>query len=682
MKYSFCLMACFIAYCGSAQPGAASNATLIQLLRLPDDTLKVAKLLKLGDTYTNHSTPLDRLAAARQAMAVAEKIQWEEGFAACQQVLGRAYWETGAFDTAKILHLKSLKAFREKGNQHRVALLLHFLGQDYADSGDYSTALDYLTQALEAYAALKDYLNQSSINNIIAWVYEELGMKPQAMRHNYDALVLSEKIGNQYLIGINAGNVADGYLDQGEYRKAIEIFNTSIQSCKSIGDLSNISIYYSRIADCYEHLGEINHAIAYHNKSIETALKTGKPTDIGTSYAGLGKFYRSRGEYKNALQSFQKAADVFASPLNKKAIAAQFIQIGACYTFLKEYASARKYFNKALPLADELNSISLFNDYYRGLASVDSIQGHWKDAFMHYQQYILTRDSMFNEENTRSIVQSRMQYAFDKKEAATRAEQEKKDALAKEELRRQKILRNGFMGGFAIVLLFAGVFFYQRNKINKGKRVSDELLLNILPAEVAEELKAKGSAEAKMIDEVTVLFSDFKGFTQISERLTPAELVAEINACFSAFDLILQRHNVEKIKTIGDAYMAAGGLPIPNQTHAVDVIRAALEMQEFMWDRRQKRESEGLFAFEARIGAHTGPVVAGIVGIKKFAYDIWGDTVNTAQRMESSSEAGKINISGSTYERVKQHFHCTHRGRIEAKGKGEVDMYFVAPPGL
>ena len=204
-----------------------------------------------------------------------------------------------------------------------------------------------------------------------------------------------------------------------------------------------------------------------------------------------------------------------------------------------------------------------------------------------------------------------------------------------------------------------------------------ELLLNILPEEVADELKAKGSADAQMIDEVTVLFTDFKGFTQLSEKLSPKALVAEINECFSAFDHIMTKYGIEKIKTIGDAYMAAGGLPIPNATHANDVVNAALEIQAFMQDHKKTRAAAGELFFEIRIGVHTGPVVAGIVGVKKFQYDIWGDTVNTASRMESSGEAGKINISETTFEIVRENFDCKYRGKIEAKNKGLIDMYFV-----
>jgi ligand-binding sensor domain-containing protein/class 3 adenylate cyclase len=218
----------------------------------------------------------------------------------------------------------------------------------------------------------------------------------------------------------------------------------------------------------------------------------------------------------------------------------------------------------------------------------------------------------------------------------------------------------------------------QKNKIiEMEKQRSDDLLLNILPEEVAEELKVKGSAEARQFDEVTVLFTDFKNFTQITEKMSAKELVEEIHTCFKAFDNIIGKYGIEKIKTIGDSYMCAGGLPIPSKTHAEDVIRAALEIKDYVENRAQHREAAGVEPFHIRIGIHTGPVVAGIVGVKKFAYDIWGDTVNTASRMESSGENGKINISETTYGLIRNKFKCVYRGKIQTKGKGEMDMYFV-----
>jgi len=270
-----------------------------------------------------------------------------------------------------------------------------------------------------------------------------------------------------------------------------------------------------------------------------------------------------------------------------------------------------------------------------------------------------------------------MQYDFDKKEATTKAEQDKKDVLAKAQLKQQRNVRNFSLAGAGGLLLFLSVVVRQRNRVRKEKKRSDELLLNILPAETAEELKATGTAAARDFDEVTVLFTDFKDFTQASEKMTAHELVKEIHYYFSEFDRIISNHNIEKIKTIGDSYMAAGGLPTANKTNAVDTVAAALEIQAFMHQIKQQKQNENKIFFDIRIGVNTGPVIAGIVGIKKFAYDIWGDTVNIASRMESSGEEGKVNISGTTYELIKEKYHCTYRGKIVAKHKGEIDMYFV-----
>jgi class 3 adenylate cyclase len=245
-------------------------------------------------------------------------------------------------------------------------------------------------------------------------------------------------------------------------------------------------------------------------------------------------------------------------------------------------------------------------------------------------------------------------------------------------LRRQKIiLERTVTERTAEVVEEKAVVERQKDVIQKEKNKSDELLLNILPSEVAEELKEKGYTTAKSFDEVTVLFSDIKGFTSVAERMTAQELVKEINTYFSAFDGIIQKYGLEKIKTIGDAYIAAGGLPEKNAATAQNVVEAAISMQQAVEKLKQDRVSSNNPFFELRIGIHTGPVVAGVVGIKKFQYDIWGDTVNLAARMEQSGVPGKINISQHTYEIVKDQFTCIHRGKIEAKNKGEIDMYFV-----
>jgi len=206
---------------------------------------------------------------------------------------------------------------------------------------------------------------------------------------------------------------------------------------------------------------------------------------------------------------------------------------------------------------------------------------------------------------------------------------------------------------------------------------SEALLLNILPAEIAEELKLNGVCEARQFQNVTVMLTDFVDFTIAAERMGAKKTVAELHACFTAFDEIMVRHDIEKIKTVGDAYLAVCGLPQPIEKHAQSAVLAAIDILDFMNKRKQQLGSQ---TFEIRIGIHSGPVVAGIVGVKKYAYDIWGDTVNTAARLEQNSEKGKINISRSTYELVKERFSCTYRGELPAKNKGNVAMYFVDMP--
>ncbi|MDF3822065.1 adenylate/guanylate cyclase domain-containing protein [Leptospira sp. 96542] len=206
---------------------------------------------------------------------------------------------------------------------------------------------------------------------------------------------------------------------------------------------------------------------------------------------------------------------------------------------------------------------------------------------------------------------------------------------------------------------------------------SEKLLLNILPVTVVEELKLKGVSPPVHIDSATVLFTDFEGFTKIAETMPPNQLVKELDYCFSYFDSLIERHKLEKLKTIGDSYMCVGGIPTENQTHAIDCVLTALEIQTFMNRLKLEKQNKNLPYWQLRIGIHSGPLVAGVIGEKKFAYDVWGDTVNTASRCESSGIAGQINISLETKNLVDDFFKCKSRGKVPAKHKGDIDMYIV-----
>ncbi|MBX2893282.1 MAG: hypothetical protein KF734_20385 [Saprospiraceae bacterium] len=278
-----------------------------------------------------------------------------------------------------------------------------------------------------------------------------------------------------------------------------------------------------------------------------------------------------------------------------------------------------------------------------------------------------------------------------------RAQQEReiqvhKTRLAEAELLQKKSenLRNVLVLVSGFVLVLAALFYLrfrakkraanqlsQKNiLIEEEKKRSENLLLNILPPAIAQELKTRNKVAARKYDQATVMFTDFIGFTNIAERLSPEMLVEELDFCFSNFDKIISKYRIEKIKTVGDAYICASGLSDMNASPS-DMVKAALEIQDFLQHTKAERLNQGLPYFEARVGIHTGPVVAGVVGAKKFAYDIWGDTVNTAARMEEACEPGRVNVSEDAYWLAKYEFEWQHRGKIAAKNKGQMDMYYV-----
>ncbi|MCC6283071.1 MAG: adenylate/guanylate cyclase domain-containing protein [Saprospiraceae bacterium] len=271
-------------------------------------------------------------------------------------------------------------------------------------------------------------------------------------------------------------------------------------------------------------------------------------------------------------------------------------------------------------------------------------------------------------------------------------EQRKKYEAAQAALEAQKKRENGLgMALLAVLGIILTVLYYLRQRANRRtrgemaeknamieekRRRSEQLLLNILPPAVAAELTVRNKVAARRYEHATVMFIDFVGFTKTAERLQPEELVAELDYCFSRFDDLIGRNRIEKIKTVGDAYICASGLSDRNERPS-DMIKAALQIQDFLKKFKEKRLEEGRPFFEARIGIHFGPVVAGVVGTKKFAYDIWGDTVNTAARLEEACEPGRINVSGTTRDVVLDEFQWEYRGKVAAKNKGEMEMYYL-----
>ncbi|MBK8228033.1 MAG: tetratricopeptide repeat protein [Flavobacteriales bacterium] len=550
---------------------------------------------------------------------------------------------------------------------------LRIVGTGYMRRQEYGIASSHLQRALALWAKLGDADKQKKIHFALAHIAEQQSDFPEALKQHLISLKLAEQLGDSAAVVDMRMDIGVVYGHMGEHAKATALLEQVLQAYERTGDSLGIARTCNNLGNVLDDEGRSDEARIYLNRAVDMARALRHPMGEVITLGSLANHYQRLQQFDTALVYNERILALLERIGDPFRLAAASINTGEILTRMKRYDEAEEYLNRGIEYARSVGAKQWLSNAHAGLYDIANALGDAPEALEQFKLHIAYQDSITNEANTRKAVQVQMQYDFDKKEAATRVEQERKDL-------RQRLVRNGIAGGLAGALLFLGVVWRQRNRISKEKARSEELLLNILPEEVAEELKAKGSAEAVHIDQVTVLFTDFKGFTAMSETLSPQELVRDLNECFSAFDHITAKHGIEKIKTIGDAYMAAGGLPTPNTTHATDVIKAAFEMRDFIAEGKARKIAAGLPYFEIRIGVHTGPVVAGIVGVKKFQYDIWGDTVNTASRMESSGEAGQVNISEATYAFVKSEpgLTFTPRGKVQAKGKGEMEMYFVS----
>ncbi|MCT4622091.1 MAG: adenylate/guanylate cyclase domain-containing protein [Schleiferiaceae bacterium] len=368
-------------------------------------------------------------------------------------------------------------------------------------------------------------------------------------------------------------------------------------------------------------------------------------------------------QWRKVIQTLESTEDLYRISHVKRRYA-QYLQRNGRNA--EAYAMAQE----ALEDSKKANYSDFMAYNLKMLADMDEVDENYKQALA----YTKLHDSIMIDKILRS--QSTDLAVLDQK---TEYEQKEKIRQFEEERKRTQTFYNymALIASLFVFIVVSSIVYRQYRLTRKEKERSENLLLNILPQETAEELKEKGTTSAKKFDNVTVFFCDIVSFTKIAEKLSPEELVKEIDTYFREFDEIMKRHDLEKIKTIGDAYMAAGGLHSGDDDSALNVTRAAFDVLDKIEELREVREQSNRPAFQVRVGINTGAVVAGVVGSTKFQYDIWGDAVNTAARMEQNSEPGKINASKSTYERIKNEFNCTYRGYKEAKNKGEIEMYFV-----
>jgi adenylate cyclase len=633
---------------------------------------------------------------------------------AAQELVWRVHLYN-APDSARLFAEAQLQLAQKLGQLKYISSAYNNIGVTYHIQGDLKNATTYYQLSLEVdeeqarktKGDLKAIEGIASSHTNLAILYQQLGDMPLAMNSYYGALRVLDSL-EQMGGSVNAkianvqNNIGQATETQGStsdaliwYYRALKRYEQATPEVAFGNVLTNIGNATQRLSKSAEtivlrdSLAKV--ALSFHQRSLDVRREIGDRRGEANALNNIATFYQQQGLWtENADERIELYADAEKNYRESIKIAEEVQdKIGQALTLANlaenlirqnRIREAIQYGEAALSLGREIGNMEAIMRASEKLYNAYKAIGRGTDALEMHELYTQMTDSIRNEENTRLIMRKQYDYDYSQREARLVAEQEKKDAIAVVEIKRKNLQRNAFIAGFGMMLLLAVVFFSQRLRISREKERSENLLLNILPAETAKELKDKGSSEAKLIDRATVLFTDFKGFTALSEQLSPKELVKDLHECFSAFDRICEKYGIEKIKTIGDAYMAAGGLPVTTDTHAQDVVNAALEMAQVVAEGKARKIANNLPFFEIRIGVHTGPVVAGIVGIKKFQYDIWGDTVNTASRMESSGAVGQVNISESTFKLLMDDvsFKFTSRGKIEAKGKGEIEMYFVS----
>jgi adenylate cyclase len=502
---------------------------------------------------------------------------------------------------------------------------------------------------------------------------------------------------------------------KGEYDKALEDLFKAAELAASMDSISLLGDTYIEIANVYSESDNSALAFPYYNKGIKKLREAGDSLAVGQTLYNFGDDLYEGGKLDSALLVTRQARGIFRDYKNFYYEAYSIGNLGRIYAKQGQMARAERYLNNAIDTLEQRKDYAAITDFAgalgqvalergdtlaairfaeRSLKAAENFQltedlknahlqlsqlyesiGENEEALQHYKEFVSYKENLENVETYRNMADLRTDYELAQKQTEV--------DLLNEQRKNQQIVVVASIIALVLILLLA-LGLYRRNKfigrtkkiIEKEKNRSELLLLNILPQETAMELKEKGRVAAKRFESATILFTDFKNFTHYAENLPPEELVKSVDFYFSEFDRIVEKYGLEKIKTVGDAYMCASGVPFPSEDHAERVVAAACEMRDFVNDAKNL-SSEVETRFDIRIGINTGPVVAGVVGSKKFAYDIWGDAVNIASRMESTSENGKINISENTYELIKEKFQCSFRGEIPVKHKGMMRMYFV-----
>lgn len=613
---------------------------------------------------------------AAKTLNLYEALRDRPAMARILSTIGTGHYYKGQNDSAIAYYGRSLDIRRELGDSTAMADMLLNIGSVHSVNADYLLAMERLQEANSIRRNLGDSKGLAQGLNNMGTILREQGRYAQSIDHYTEALSLREQLKDTLGMVSSLVNIGTIYQVQNYLDEALANYMRSLELLESKREDRYMAIVINNIGGVHQKKGDLETALLWLNRSSDIMQRTGDRGGYAATLGSIGDVLLASGRIDEARENLTSSLIIRRELGDRKGIPSAMIGLAKV-----ELASGR--IELALNLADSaliegraVGAITLMEEASGMLYRLYRQRAEPQKALEMFELNMTLRDSIRNEEHQRTLMRLRFQSDFDRKEALLAAEQQRKDTLVQEQMRRRELQRNVGYGSLGLMMAVAALFFVQRNRIAKEKHRSESLLLNILPEATAEELKTTGAATPRLHVNATVLFTDFVGFTEVADRLSAKELVILLDSYFKAYDRIVRKHGLEKIKTIGDAYMAASGLGHSDGETVVRAVRAALEMV----DETRKMGANAANGFHIRIGLHTGPVVAGVVGDHKFQYDIWGDTVNIASRMESASISDRVNISHATYQQVSEAFVCTPRGEFPVKGKGDMRMYFVDGP--
>jgi len=592
--------------------------------------------------------------------------------------LATKYWYINP-DSSIIFASRALELAQTTEDRMHEAEAYHKLGGAYYFLSDYSKALENYKQSLLIRKKLMDNEGVAKITNNIGMIYQELGSYDKALDNYMIALQFYEASQDEKKIAVILNNIGAVYGDLKNYDKALLSYMHSLEIKQKLDDKSGIASTLHNIGRAYHNLFEYDKAIEYYERSVILKKELNNQYSLALTLNNIGKVYSEQKDFDRALAFFQESLEIVKAIGDKFGESNTLNNIGEAYLSLNELNRAENYLQQALKIAQEIDAKYIIEASYLYLSNLyDKIGRHDKALYFHQKMFDINQ-LIFNEQVLDKIAMLQTRYETEKKDQEIELLIKEGD-IKELVIEKQRNLRNYLIGLIFLVIIISIITYIsycQKRKDNQiiaeEKAKSDKLLLNILPVRIANDLKETGKTEPELFNDITVYFSDIVGFTNMSANLSPKKLIDELNEIFTAFDEIIGKYECERIKTIGDAYLAVGGMNRKNPQSAISIVHTALTHIEYL----KERNKASPIKWQIRVGIHTGDVIGGVVGIKKYIYDVFGDTINLAARMEQYSEPLKINISDDTYQYVKNRFSCTERDGIVVKGKGLMRMYFV-----